>query len=1630
MVDAFMTVSNDVLNNIFLQLVDHAKANISGDDSALFIKFLKMYYSHTPHHDLEQRSISDLYGAALSHWELMRIRKADETKIRIFNPLFGEHGWQSTHTIIQLVIDDMPFLVDTMRMELNRLNLTTHLMVHSGGMQIKRDKGNQLLEARPYHGADITAAHGVEAPIHMEIDRQTDPKALMEIQDNLLRVISDVRAAVDDWQPMRKQLELALGSLDPDKMQQDPHNIRESKAFLEWMFKDHFTFLGYREYKVIGEGDSLALKLIPSSGHGVLRDQINSKMLRQYSDLPQKARELALSDKQILIISKTNTMSTVHRPAYTDCVEVKQFDKKGKLIGVHRFIGLYTSEAYRLDPRQIPFIRNKVTSVLKQSKLPKTCHAAKDLLHILSTMPRDDLFHASTEELFDIATGILHLQERRRTCLFVRKDAYNRFLSCLLYVPRENFNTDLVVRACEILKEEFGALDITYSTRLSESVLARIHYVVRVDSQQPIIIKQKELESKLTQASESWQDAYRRDILDYFGEERGSALVHKYTHAFPAGYREDFSSRSAVFDIEHIEKLSGQNRLEMSFYRPLGAARDVIRFKLYHLNETIPLSDALPMLENMGLRVIGEQPHELLLHDGEKVWINDFSMVYSKEPTFEVEVVKDIFQNTFEKIWFGEAEDDALNRLVLEAEISWRQIVILRLYAKYFRQIGIAFSGDYIAHTLIHNACVARLLIRLFEAKFDVDLVTNDREGTVTDIEKQLESGLDKVEVLDEDRILRRFLDLIRATLRTNYFQVDEKGCPKRYLSVKLNPKEVPEMPLPLPRYEMFVYSPRFEGVHLRTAKVARGGIRWSDRREDFRTEVLGLMKAQQVKNSLIVPAGAKGGFVPKLLPVDGSRDDIMREGISCYQDFISGLLDLTDNLFDGEVCSSDRAVRYDGDDPYVVVAADKGTATFSDIANKIALDRDYWLGDAFASGGCTGYDHKKMAITARGAWVSVERHFQDLGTNVDVTEVTVAGVGDMSGDVFGNGLLMSEHIKLVAAFNHLHIFLDPTPDPRESFAERKRLFDLPRSTWKDYNPELISSGGGVHSRFLKSIRLTPQVKELLGTDKDALPPHEIVRLILKAKVDLLWNGGIGTYVKSKSETNADVGDRANDNVRINGADVRARVISEGGNLGLTQLGRIEAELAGCRLNTDFVDNSAGVDCSDHEVNIKILLNDIVASGDMTEKQRNTLLQKMTDEVSDLVLQDNYSQTQAISLASYAAAKHIDLHIRYIQDLEKSGKISRELEFLPDDKALLERRNTGRGLTRPELSVLFSYSKNILKGEVKRSDLINDPYLSEIVAHAFPTPLRQRFHDQMTSHYLANDIIATQIGNQMASYMGITFAYQMHDETGAPISAIVRAYTTAAQLFDLGGLYTDIESLDYLVEASVQYEMMLEARRIVRRATRWFLRNRRTKIDIGETRSVFLAHVKSVASRMHKLLLGSDGGNLDKTANSLIEKGVPEDIALRLASASPLYHSLNIIEAATTYKVEVFRVAKIYFMLVDRLDLFWFRDQINAYPVTSRWSVLAKAAYKGDLDWIQRELTVGVLLNTKARSIPGKLNAWFSQHEGLITRWKSIVTDLRSAETKEFAILFVAIRELLDLAQTSSMRGKIHLSDV
>lgn len=1599
------------------EIIDYAKKHHPAAQFSLLATFIREYYNNVPLEDITTRSTDDIYHGLLSHWELIYQRKPKECKIRVFNPTLETDCWLSHRTIIEIIQVDMPFLVDSMRMALSRLGYSIHLVVYLGGLQICRDSEGRVLKIMPF---DVdTEDASIEAPIYMEIDKELDPQKLKDITENIRRVLRDVDVTVKDWELMKTKVESIIQEINETKPPLDPQDLEESMEFLRWLLNDHFTFLGFREYRMVTRGKEQYLEMISKSGLGVLRDESKSKKLRPLSELPPAARKRALS-KELLIISKTNTRSTVHRPTFTDYLGIKRFNHKGELIGEYRFIGLYTKE-YLGNPLDIPYIREKVKTILKKAGLAHHGHASNTIMHILETLPRDDLFQASVDELSDIALGVWQLQERRLTRLFVLKDAYNRYFSCYVYIPRENFNTDLLKRIQLVLVENLQGFEVEYSTFFSESILARIHFVIRIKPDNNIRFNLEALENKIVNVGRSWGDSLRDSLYEKYSEDVRVKLFERYQFSFPAGYREVNDTFSACYDISHIERLLSGEDLGMSFYRPPEADSHVLRFKLFQFDKTIPLSDAIPLLENMGLRIIGEAPYEIMV-EGRSVWLNDFQMEYPQSEPLDVSGIRETFHEAFYQVWKKSAENDSFNRLVLLADLSWREISVIRAYAKYLRQAGLSFSQDYVEQAICNNPDIARMLIAFFRQRFHPEM-SKDRVAQSLEIKQRIEKALDKVSSLDEDRIIRRFLIVILATLRTNFYQKAKDGNFKPYISFKIDPSQIPDIPLPIPLYETFVCSPRVEGVHLRNAKVARGGIRWSDRKEDYRVEVLGLMKAQHVKNAVIVPGGAKGGFITKLLPIDGSREAILEEGIACYQAFICGLLDLVDNILEGKIIKPENSICYDGDDPYLVVAADKGTATFSDIANSKSEEYNFWLSDAFASGGSVGYDHKKIGITARGAWESVKSHFQEMSLDPHKDEFTVVGIGDMSGDVFGNGLIISDKAKLIAAFNHMHIFIDPNPHQSSAYRERLRLYSKPRSSWADYDPKLISRGGGVFMRSAKSIKLTKEIKKFLNVTKDSMEPNELIRSILCAPVDLLWNGGIGTYVKASTETNLQVIDRANDNLRVNGCDLRTKIVAEGGNLGFTQMGRIEYEKSGGRINTDFIDNSGGVDCSDREVNIKILFNSLITKGVMSLKQRNQLLSSMTDDVAKLVLYNNYRQARSISYAASQSLEYLELYRQFMDYYEHEKLLPRDLEFLPDDKVLHERKALMRGLTRSEIAVLTAYSKIFIKQSILNSDLPEDPHLFEYVEMAFPERLRGKYKKQMHEHRLHRELIATQLSNEIVTHMGITFIFQMKNETGEPAHNVIRAYVVSRCLYNMPSYISMIENLDHKVSTDIQIQLRLDVTKLIRRSTRWFLRNRKDQLDIKENIKRFAGPIKTLWDSIPNLIVGSEKEYFDVQSQSLMSQKIPQDIAEKFALLHPLYSALNIVEAATSSKSEIANVGKIYYFLMERLDLIWFREQINAYPINNHWAAQARAAIKGDLDSLQRKLVISVLkLKTKTTQAADRIDAWLSEHQTIVLRWHYVLGDIRSTNVSEYSMLSVAMRELLDLTDASKSK--------
>lgn len=1595
------------------QVVAKIDARLAKEKAGMAAAFTRRFYRNVSPVDMLRVPVDELYGAAVAIWQFGCTRRPGEALVKVLNPRVDADGWHAHHTVVQIVNDDMPFLVDSVSAELNRHGLAVHLVIHPV-VHVSRDAAGRITAI---HEADKAPADAVaESVMHIEIDQVSDGDGLPGLRDDLLRVLGDVRAAVNDFKAMRQRLAETLATV-PANSPVAGEEVAEGLSFLRWMDEEHFIFLGAREYRFGRDGEEETLDILTGQGLGILRNDKVSIFdgLRHFTTLPPEVRAF-VRQPRFMMVTKANKDSTVHRRAPLDAVMVKLFNEAGEEIGERLFVGLFTSTAYNRSVRDIPFLRQKVTRLLARAGFDPRGHDGKALVHILETFPRDELFQIGDDELAEIALGVLHLQDRQRVALFVRKDPFERFISALIHVPRDRYDTDLRLRLQRIIEKAYQGTCTQANVTLAESVLARVHLIVQTAPGQVPDVDVADLEAQLIEAARGWHDRLIQALVEALGEAEGLALARKYMAALPASYQEAYSADQAIVDITRIEQVVETGQIALNLHRPVEAESDQLYFKVYQAGSPVELSNVLPMLEDLGLRILAEGgPFEFAL-PGASIFMQDFEMRTADGGTIELDKVKAAFEEAFLRVWTGAAQSDGLNRLVLAGGLSWREVVIFRAYAKYLKQAKFDLTQEYIENTLAAHAPIARRLIDLFRASHDPafleaygrDAVDTKRKGLILEIDH----ALDGVSNLDEDRILRRMLNLIRATLRTNFFQKGADGQPKPYVSFKLDSTSIDELPLPRPWREIWVYSPRVEAIHLRGGKVARGGIRWSDRKEDFRTEILGLIKAQIVKNAVIVPVGSKGGFVVKNPPpASAGREALMAEVVECYKTMMRGLLDITDNLKKGEVIPPVDVVRLDSDDPYLVVAADKGTATFSDIANGVSRDYGFWLDDAFASGGSAGYDHKGMGITARGAWEAVKRHFRERGKDIQNEDFTVVGVGDMSGDVFGNGMLLSKHIRLIAAFDHRHIFIDPNPDAASSWTERKRLFDLGRSSWADYDTSLLSPGGGIFERGAKFIQLTPEIRQALDIQSERMTPAALMQAILKARVELLWLGGIGTYVKAHDETNADAGDKANDAIRLNGRDLRVKVVGEGANLGFTQRGRIEAAQAGIAINTDAIDNSAGVDTSDHEVNIKILLRDVMDQGGMTREQRDVLLAQMTDEVAELVLADNYKQTQALTIAQATAAETLEDQARFARAMEKAGKLSRAIEYLPDDEEFASRAAARQGLTRPELAVLLAYAKIDLYDRLLESSLPDDPELERDLKRYFPHALQERFADAIGRHQLRREIICTAVTNGMVNRVGPTFTWEMVEQTGRSEGDVARAYLIVRDAFGLRALWDAVEDLDTKVPAEVQTAMMAYTGHLMRRAVPWVLAHGTYPLEIAAETARLAPVVAELAGSLADILSPAALKWVAEHAGRWSEAGVPGDLANRVAVLPGLAAATDIAEVAAETGKPAADVARVYFELGDRLGLDYLRTRTADVKAENHWQRQAVAATLDDLFNLQARLATRVLAQDGGDSV----DAWSAQRQGPLDRINSLLGELRTAAQIDIAMLAVASRQLRGL---------------
>ena len=1584
-------------------VAEHRTSELPAAERESFKAFLRCYYEMASLDALKLRTPEALVGIALGHWQFATTRRADELLIRVARP---EGDGASLLATLETCVPDQPFLVDSIQLAIRAtgasIDWNAHPVVH-----LRRDTAGRIVAV----GDDRAPA---ESLIHIEFEALPSDAAYARLEAEVESVLGDLKRVVDDYPATLARVHDLVGQLETVPPGADHEEFAEAREFLAYLHDRHFTFLGYIETIAEKGGDGRSrFRKNGATGLGLLRP--GSRWAGEELIAPQSELDKYADSPRLVVVTKANLRSTIHRSELMDVVAVKRFDAAGNIAGTLRFVGLFSSEVYIDRPRHIPLIRRKAAYVMERSRLTETSHSGKNLRDILHGLPRDELFQSSEAELYDVCMGIRALRDRHQLRLFMRRDRYGRFFSFLVYLPRERYSRELRDKVGATLLELCGGLSVDRNIEFLRGDLTRVHYIVRTPAGATIALSAEEIEQRLIIVTRSWRDQLR-EVLALGDGAQAPALAARFADAFPLSYTESVTPAEAAADVRDLSLLSPSHPV-LSRLRVEAVGDGLPRavgLKLFALHTPVTLSDVLPTLENFGLKVIRQEPAEVTPKDTASLWIQEFEV---RHPGCDLSPgdQRRFFEAAFLQVWSGVVENDGLNRLVLGAGLDARQVTILRAICKYLIQTGLPYSQPYMETLLAEHAPIARLLVRLFETRYVPGLNDAARKAEEIKLATALDHALDQVASLDGDRVLRAFLAFIRACWRTNAYQTQADGRLKNYVSFKLDPSRIPELPLPRPMFEIWVYSPEVEGIHLRGGRVARGGLRWSDRRQDFRTEVLGLMKAQQVKNTVIVPVGAKGGFVVKK-PVDaanpnGGREAWLAQGIECYRTFLRGLLDVTDNRVGDAVVPPPNVVRYDGDDTYLVVAADKGTATFSDIANALSADYGFWLGDAFASGGSAGYDHKKMGITAKGAWESVKRHFRELGKDIQTQEFSVAGIGDMSGDVFGNGMLLSRKLKLFAAFDHRHIFLDPNPDCEASFNERERLFNLPRSSWADYDATLISNGGGVFPRSAKLIQLGDEVRAALAIDAPSMTPSELMKAILKAPVDLLWNGGIGTYVKASTQSNGEVGDRANDAIRVNGRDIRAKVVGEGGNLGCTQLGRIEYALAGGRINTDAIDNAGGVHTSDREVNIKIPLNELEAAGKLTRAERDPLLASMTDEIAAFVLRDNYVQSEAISLLAQNAAARLDDHAELMRMLEREGLLNRTIEFLPDEDQLKERRTRGLGLTRPELSVLIAYSKISLYDAILGSSVPDDPFFVRDLLANFPKPMVERYRDLLAAHRLKREIIATILSNALVNRMGAGFAQLWADDHGLTRAEVLKAYATAHQIYGGDAYWREVEALDNTIPAALQYRLMNHAIGLLKHATGWLAGSAYARLPVQSAVERFTAPIAELQLLLPGALPDSYREDWNRSVAGMTADGVPEPLAQRLASTRALGAALDITELAEAAKVTLPEAAAVYFEVGERFRLLWLYAAINDLPTTGKWQSLARVNLRDDTYRIHRLIAEEVLHHDGADA-EGRIAAWTAAKPRGVSFALDRLAELQAAGTRDFAGLAVGVREL------------------
>lgn len=1570
-------------------------------ENQLLHEFLSAFYQQVPPDDLQGWKAEDLSRVAGSMCDWAHERASAQVKVRVFNPELKRDGWHIPHTVIQIVNDDMPFIIDSIASALLSQGLNIDVLFHPI-LSVARD-GSKLKSVQAGKHAD---AKLVESCVYVQLEQMLTTDAMRKLQTALEQTLGDVRAATTDWRGMLGKIDEVSLFAEGFAKNHDKHDLQESRDFLAYVKNNNFTLLGYRAYNVAGGKAST----LAGSSLGILK---GGRVIEIGDDAENRLIEGLRQSRWAVSIGKlVGEISTVHRRVPMDAIVVKSVNAKGDLTGMHIFVGLFTSSTYSCRTSEIPMVRQKVAETIEHAGFIRGTHDYKALEHILEKMPRDELFQVSSEDLQKLSLGILRLQIKQRVALFSHMDTMGQHMSCLLYVPRDRYNTKFRLQAERILEQGLSGRVANFFTTLDDSLLARLLFTVRVEDGGASYDHAK-LEGQLIELSREWDERLKKVLIDVYGKIKGEELAATYGRAFPSGYHESIEIRNAVHDIRQLETMvhnDAGNDIRVEFYRLHTAPRGEFRLKVYHEAKPVPLSDILPVLDAMGFKSESEMPYEVKpMGYGGAIWIHDFVLKGAED--IEIDKVKQNLEETFIQVWKGRAESDGLNQLVLRANLNWREVMVLRTYSGYMRQARLPYSRVYIEQTLAAYPQIARELVEMFKLLHDPKAGAKSAEKARLTGEKIVEM-LGNVQKLDHDRILRSYKTLIEKTLRTSYFQTDEQGQPKNLLAMKLDSKNIVELPLPRPHVEIYVYSTRVEAIHLRGGDIARGGIRWSDRHEDFRTEVLSLMKAQQVKNTVIVPVGAKGGFVVKQPPKTGGRDAYLQEGVDCYKIFVQALLDLTDNNVKGKIVRPKDVVCHDGPDPYLVVAADKGTATFSNHANGLSVKAGFWLGDAFASGGATGYDHKGIAITARGGWECVKRHFREMGTDIQKQPFTTVGVGDMAGDVFGNGVLLSKQMKLLAAFNHVHIFCDPNPDPASSFAERQRMFDN-RLGWDGYNKDKISAGGGVFDRSAKTIKLSAAIKKAFDISEDSVTPDELIRSILKSQVDLIWLGGIGTFIKSAAQSNADADDKTNDNLRVDAKDVRAKVIGEGANLGTTQLARVEYARNGGRINTDFIDNSGGVDCSDHEVNIKILLSDVVGRGKLTMEARNKLMADMTDEVSELVLRDNYQQSQSLSLQQKIARDQLGMHIDLIRHLEKSGLIKRSLEGLPDDEALGRLTKERGGLTRPELCILTSWAKIDIYNELLKTDVPDDARMEGLLFDYFPKALH-KYKDEIKAHRLRREIIATQLVNMIVNRMGPVFVMSRMQKTGAQLGEVVKAFMIVMESYALPQMWAAIEALDNKVPAGVQLDALNEVFVVAKRTVTWYLRFGGGDLNVTKEIEAFQPGVEMLKKSVAKIVPEGLRASVQEDEKHFADSGMTAALASDIAVAKLLSSATDITSIARRSGADIKAIAEMYFVVGDRLGLVWLRRKVAELVPQTSWQARIMGGLTDDFYIHQAALTMAFAGSVKKNAKPDRamVDKWFADNSVRTNKINALVGELRAQPQVDLDMLVLVSQRI------------------